>query len=480
MSDTVQIKELNTVWNRVICDDGIAQEISDAFTFFVPNYKFHPKFRARIWDGKIRLFNNRSRTLYCGLNSKIEEFCKDRGYEIEYLDDFSPNEYSLIEGDKFIKSLNTPLDQRDFQTKTFVDAVRQGRGLILSPTGSGKSALIYFLLRYYNKKTLIVVSQTDHIHQMASNFAKYGYELDVHKIHAGQEKYSDEFVTISTWQSIYKMDEDWFSQFDIFVGDEAHKFKAKMLTGIMENTGLIEHKFGFTGSLDGTLTNSMVLEGLFGSIIVSGTTAEMIDQGYLSPLKIKCIVLKYPDDQRKEVSKLDYQQELEWLFANKRRNTFIKNLALSLKGNTLVLFRYVDKHGIPLYNSIKDEADCPVYYVSGKVPGEEREQIRSIVNEHEKSITVASLGTFSEGVDIPHLHNTIAASPSKGVIRIKQSIGRGLRTADSKEQHTYFDIADDLIWKNRKNFTIRHFQERVLLYNKEEFEYKIYPVNFKG
>lgn len=487
MSDKIQIRNVDNVYNQAICEPSIAHELQDYLTFMVPGYKFTPKYRAGLWDGKIRLLNLRNNHFYTGLNSKVAQFAKDRDYEIEYISDFSQTEFSVAEAEKFIKTLNIPLEVRDYQLHTFIQCVRQNRALVLSPTASGKSLVIYLLTRYYwsiRKPTLIIVPTTSLVHQMKTDFESYGatpLTCGIHKIFGGQDKCPAGYdVVVSTWQSIYKADKGWFDNFGLIIVDEAHLAQAKCLTGIMEKTPTIPYKFGFTGTLDGSLCNEMVLEGLFGPIVKLTTTSELMDQGHLSQLRIKCIVLKYNDEQRKEVSKLDYQKELEWLFANQRRNNFIKNLALSLNGNTLLLFRYVDKHGIPLYNNIKAEAKCPVYYIAGSVEGEAREEIRKIVDTHDRSIIVASAGVFSTGINIVHLHNIIAAAPSKSRIRVLQSIGRGLRVSDKKEQCTLFDISDDLTWKNRKNFTIRHFQERIQIYNKESFEYKLYSVNLKG
>ena len=209
------------------------------------------------------------------------------------------------------------------------------------------------------------------------------------------------------------------------------------------------------------------------------TTAELIDQKHLSAFIIKCIVLKYPDEDRKLMKSLDYQGEMDWLVRNEARNRFIKNLTLSLKGNTLLLFQYVDNHGKVLYDMLKDEG-LPVHFVHGGVDGEDREEIRRIVEQSPSSIIVASYGTFSTGVNIRNLHNVIFASPSKSKIRNLQSIGRGLRKSDKKEIATLYDISDDLTWKNRKNFTIMHFVVRMAVYNEEKFDYKIYPVNLKA
>jgi superfamily II DNA or RNA helicase len=323
------------------------------------------------------------------------------------------------------------------------------------------------------------VPTTSLVSQLASDFADYGFVSDrfVHRIFAGQDKQTDKPITISTWQSIYKLPKEYFQQFDLVIGDEAHLFKAKSLTSIMSKLDSCRYRFGFTGTLDGAQTNKLVLEGLFGPVRKVTTTAELIEQKHLSDFKIKAIVLSYPDELRKMIARMDYQQEIDYIVSLSPRNRFITNLALSLEGNTLLLFQFVDKHGKILYNMIKNETDKPVFFVHGGVDGEEREQIRSIVEKEKSSIIVASYGTFSTGVNIRNLHNVIFASPSKSRIRNLQSIGRGLRKSETKTESVLYDIADDLTWKSNKNFTILHFMERIKIYNEEKFEYKLYNVN---
>jgi superfamily II DNA or RNA helicase len=229
--------------------------------------------------------------------------------------------------------------------------------------------------------------------------------------------------------------------------------------------------------LDGTQTHRLVLEGLFGPVRKVISTKELIDKKHLAEFNIKAIVLSYPDDIRKMIIRsANYQAELDYLVACEARNKFIKNLALSLEGNTLVLYQYVEKHGVVLEKMLKDN-NRPVYFVSGSVDGEEREHIRKVVENESNAIIVASFGTFSTGVNIKNLHNIIFTSPSKSRIRNLQSIGRGLRKSDTKTAATLYDIADDFSWKSKKNFTLLHFMERVKVYNEEKFKYKIYKVS---
>jgi len=477
--EKIQIEKVDETYNKIHCDPSIAFELNDYFTFDVPGAKFMPAFRNKFWDGKIRMFQVMSGYLYAGLNKYVEEFCKSRGYELEYLSDFTPSEFSVKEARDFVSTIKSKFEPREYQLEAFVHAVRERRSLLLSPTASGKSFIIYLITRYYNARTLIIVPTTSLVSQLASDFADYGFVSDryVHRIFAGQDKQTDKPITISTWQSIYKLPKEYFEQFDVVIGDEAHLFKAKSLTSILTKLSSCKYRFGFTGTLDGTQTHKLVLEGLFGPVRKVTTTSELIEQKHLAEFTIKAIVLSYPDEVKKLVSKMDYQAEMDYLVRNEDRNRFIRNLALSLNGNTLLLFQYVEKHGKELFAALKSEAgDRSVYYVSGEIDGEEREEIRRIVETEQNAIIVASYGTFSTGVNIRNLHNVIFSSPSKSKVRNLQSIGRGLRKSDTKDSATLYDIADDMTWKQKRNFTLLHFIERIKIYNEEKFNYKIYKV----
>ena len=465
------------------CEAGQAQELAELFTFEAKGAKYHPLVRNRVWDGKIRLFNPRTRLLYRGLSGLLHEYCKREQYEYDPEACCVHTEYSLKEFRDWVPKLKLPYEVRDYQEETVVHCVRNGRALFVSPTGSGKSLMIYMLLRHYAKKTLIIIDSIGLLKQMTNDFKKYGFDTDrfLHPIFAKQEKQSSKPVFITTWQSAVKQPKEWFDQFEVVIGDEAHTYDAKSCKTIMENLTKANYRFGFTGTLDPTdcKTSQMVLEGLFGPYKKIVSTKELQEQGYLAPLEIKSLVLHYPPEVRKQQKGATYEEEISFLFAHAGRNRFIKNLALSLKGNTLLLFRRIETHGVPLFDMIKAEASVPTYYVSGKVEGDDREAIRQIVNTHETSITVASVGTFAKGIDIPKLHNIIFASPSKAYNQTLQAIGRGLRPDDSKYKATLFDIADDLSWKTWKNYTLKHHAERIKMYVMENFDYKLYPVELK-
>ena len=491
MDSKIVIKNVNEVYVRVQCSEGVGYELREHFTFHVPGYQFTPQYKARLWDGKIRLFDTRTKQVYRGLVPEIAKFCEEREYEWEYENEDYDEEFSLQEAKEFVEEIKPKHAPRDYQLDAFVHAIRTRRSLLLSPTASGKSLIIYLLARFLQhkglKKGLIIVPTVSLVEQLTSDFKDYsetnGWNVsdNIHKIYQGQDKNSDKFLTISTWQSIYQMPPLLFAQFDFVIGDEAHQFKAKSLIDIM--TGLINAKYriGTTGTLDGTKTHKLVLEGLFGTVRKVITTKELMDAKHLAEFQIKCLLLRHPEAVCQASKNFTYQQEIEYLVLNESRNRTISNLAVSLNGNTLVLYQYVDKHGRILLDLIKRKVaeGRKVFFVSGDTDVGIREDIRKIVEQETDAIIVASFGTFSTGINIRNLHNIIFASPSKSRIRNLQSIGRGLRKSDTKESAVLFDIADDMRYKKRENYTLKHFAERIRMYGDEKFKFKIYKIQLK-
>lgn len=488
--DTLLIDKKNEVFMTVQTEPGLAQELSDYFTFFVPGYRFMPAFKNKMWDGKIRLFNLKNKTLYVGLIDHVIKFAKDRDYKIEYKSyPKNLNKYKKDDFERFTQSLNLTHTPRDYQIDAFLYAINHERCLLLSPTASGKSFIIYLILRYYqqklsNFKALIIVPTTSLVAQMASDFndyAKNDYwnssEM-IHAIFAGRDKISNKPIYISTWQSLYKLPMNYYSDFDLVLGDEAHQFKARSLQQIMENTVKTKYRFGTTGTLDGTQTHQLMLEGLFGKTYKVISTKELIDKKTLSSFQIKALVIQYSEEIRKTLKNISYREEIEYLINNEFRNKFIRNLAVSLNSNTLVLFQMVEKHGKIIYDLIQEKVneERKVFFVHGGTDTETRESIRHISEQEKNAIIVASYGTFSTGINITNLHNIIFASPSKSRIRNLQSIGRGLRKNKTKKIATLYDIADDLSYKTHKNYTLSHFIERIKIYNEEQFNYKIITI----
>lgn len=498
--EVIHVSKVNEAFIKLHAERHILQEISDFFTFYVPGHQFVPAYRNRLWDGKIRLLDLRDNNIYYGLLPYIHYFGEERGYDVKYI---NPKPVDFVnftdeEATAFINSLNihsagNPITVRDYQKTAFIHAICNKRAILLSPTASGKSLIIYLILRQllskYCTKGLIIVPTVQLVNQLTSDFADYSSEIEwsvtenVHKIYDGRERNTNLPITISTWQSLYKMPKEYFHQFDFVLGDETHLYQAKSIQYIMQSLINARYRIGLTGTLDGTKTHKTVLEGTFGKVHKVITTKELIDSNQLAQFDIKCLILKHDEDICKSMISKTYHEEIEYLIKNFARNKFIKNLALSLKGNTLLLYQYVDKHGKMLYDMISTASnigDRKVFFIHGKVEAEAREDVRRIINTENNAIVIASFGTTSTGVNMVNLHNVIFGSPSKSRIRNLQSIGRGLRKGVSKESAVLYDIADDLRYGKHINHTLKHFIERTKIYNEEKFMYKLYKIGLKN
>ena len=357
--ETISVRKLTHSNLHIDCDYSIAAELKEFFSFYVPGYRYMPAFKRRVWDGKIRLFDSNSGELPAGLYHHFLRLCKSRDYKVDLVktryglpDDFDKIDPREIYN--YSKELNLPWELRDYQFAGISHALKYKRAILLSPTGSGKSLIIYMLCDYLKGRKLIIVPTTSLVFQLDKDFESYytNNTYSTHLIMAGQDKNADSDIFISTWQSIYKQPKKWFDQFDVVIGDEAHLFKANSLTKIMTKLEDCDYRYGFTGTLDGTQTHRLVLEGLFGPVMKATSTKELIDTDRIADLRIKALVLKYPENVRKMMAKQKYDIEMKFIASWEPRNNFIKNLAISRKGNTLLLFQFVEKHGRVLYDMI--------------------------------------------------------------------------------------------------------------------------------
>jgi superfamily II DNA or RNA helicase len=464
------IDKKNEVYLKIEADADIRRELGEFFTFEVPGYKFMPQYRNRVWDGKIRLFSYATGQIYAGLYPYILDWCRNN--DVHVVDGTKIKETVVDDNklDNLIKALKLPFEVRDYQREAFKYSVQKDRCLLVSPTASGKSLIVYLMLIFNllrlkdtkQDKILIIVPTTSLVEQLFKDFKDYGYnsERNVHKIYSGHEKETNKRVIISTWQSVYNLPKKWFEQYGMIIGDEAHLFKALSLTKLMTKLEKCKYRIGLTGTLDGTKTHKLVLEGLFGTVNKVVSTSELQKKKQLADLKIMCLVLQHDKNARNFLKDKTYQEEMDYLVSNEKRNKYIRNLCLSLQGN-----------------SLEDKAqDRKVFYVHGGVEADVREDIRAITEKSDNAIIIASYGVFSTGINIRNLHNIIFSSPSKSRIRNLQSIGRGLRLKDDNSSATLYDIADDISHNGKENYTLQHFKQRINIYNEEDFEYEIHNV----
>lgn len=486
MCDVV-IQKKNEVYLKLQAEPHVLYELAGYFTFDVPGAKFSPAYKRGGWNGKIQLLSTVTGEIYCGLLDRVIAKIKNHGFTYEFKDSKyygSPFEYDeniTLEG---VKGLMTTLakgkfEPYDYQIRAVYECLRYNRKTIVSPTSSGKTFQIYSVCRYYlakKKKILIIFPTTTLIHQTYKDWEDFGFASHqyCHLIYAGQSKDSDAPIFFSTWQSLTEQPKSFFEQFDVVIIDEVHKSASKSLIDIMKKCHNVKYRFGFTGTLtnndDSKAPNELTITGLFGPAYATVNTKELIEKGRASKLDIHCLVLKH-----KKQNFGTYEDEIQYLITHDKRNKYIRNLSVSLKGNTLLMFSRVETHGEVLYNLIKDKVgkDRKVFFIHGGVDGKDRESIREIVERENNAIIVASYNTMSTGVSIKKLNNIIFGFPSKGKIRVLQTIGRGLRKAAGKDKAVLYDIADDC----GNNYTLNHFAERIKLYNEEGFDYEIFNLD---
>ena len=504
MTETVYIHSYNASNIKIDADMFIYQSLHDHFAYKHPNARFIPSVKNKIWDGIIRLFNIRSRTLPLGLIPRLQKFLDDVGAEADfsgYTNKSGDDTVTYEQIKEFADSLNIHSDGKkiephDYQLTAVYEAIKRGRMVAIAPTSAGKSLILYIYLQWFMRnpemKMLLIVPSVALVHQMFGDFKDYSsnYELNpedyCHLIMGGKAKQSDKPLTISTWQSLQglakdKTSQDYFEQWDLVAVDEVHSAKGTQLTNILGLCVNAYTRLGVTGTLDGSEIMEIGLEGIFGPIYKVITTKELMDRGAVAQIDIKCLMLTYPDEIKKQCTKLTYQEEVNYIVTNQERLKFVAKLATSLKGNTLILINFVGNHGDPLHEAIKAIAgDRKVFFIHGGVNGEERNDMKAIIEKEDDAIIVGSYGVLSTGVSIKRLHNVIFASPSKSQIRVLQSLGRGLRLGKDKSHCTLYDIGDDLSHKKHKNYTLLHAIERIKMYSSQQFNYKLIRIQMKG
>lgn len=541
----VTITKVSDTHIKVDAERTVLRELWDHFSYEHPNAAFIPAVKIGKWDGRIRLMDLRSGKMLLGLHKLIAEYCQSQGYHVTYHDSIdAETPFSVEEFKRMVTSLKLsatndgirePISPHDFQERGIIHAIQVHRTLLLSATASGKSLMLYILMRYYLAKTkgkiLIIVPNTALVRQLHDDFLDYAFnvsfdvEAHCHMIYDGGEKHTNKRVVISTWQALavkerlpkeiveemkteygektakklvkdwnkqapYILPDEYFTEFNTVFGDECHLFSSEDPSGggelqeIMSKLVNAQYRVGTTGTLKDAKVHHMVLEGIFGKVYEVISTRDMIDQKKAAELTIKCLQLQYPESERRFMKKKVYQDEMEFLLAHKNRNRFIRNLALSLSGNTLVLFERVEKHGSILNEMILEKiADGrKLFYVHGKTPTDDRNEVRRITEGETNAIIVASYGTFSTGINIRNIDNIIFASPTKAKVRVLQSIGRGLRLSKRKSKVTLFDISDDFSSASKtgsvtwSNYSLQHFTERMNFYNAERHPYKLYKI----
>lgn len=494
------IKKFNESTLMIESSNRIREELSNYFSAYVENYKFMPKYKSGFWNGKIYFFDARTGQLPIGLLYKLQEFCNKGDYK--YQQDFvieQSLDYSAF--NEFVKSLDIPIEPRDYQLQATYDVITKKHINISSSTSSGKSLILYLICRWMlnNKlKTLLIVPNTQLVEQIFTDFYSYGWnevEDKVCLIYAGKQRLINRMIVISTWQSLYTAkDIELLKSYDCLCIDEMHSAssQAKAITTLAKNCVNASYRIGLSGSFPSEGTSDWYsVVGVSGKINVYSTYSSLQEAGFIVGFKILTTKLLYPiqtrmkayestkdikdDDKSKETKR--YAMESEFVSNLQSRNKFIMRLCNFLVGNTLLLFKNKATHGIPLYNLLKQNIkNKTVLYIDGDIDIKERVRIQHRIEMESNVILVASLGTTSVGISIKNLHNLILASGTKSKVKTIQSIGRLLRLHPTKDIVKIYDIVDDLSFKDVKNkiyftnYSMKHHKERMKIYKENNFD----------
>ena len=375
----------------------------------------------------------------------------------------------IKEEKNFEEKLNN-LKMRNYQFEAFNYALNNEKCLIVSPTGSGKSLIIGNLIEHFKDlRGAIIVPNINLVEQFYNDLISYGVNVENISKLGGKNKLSKSRIYISTWQSADKLE---FKDFDFIICDEVHKFSSENLTKKIRSGINAKYKIGFTGTLPSDKTLKMRLIGTFGKQFKTITTDKMINAGIGSPIEIKCLKQKYPYNAEFNGNYLDLLKNVVF---NNKRNNFICNLVNRIiqdknHGTVLILHTLIE-HGKELFEGIKYDNK---FLINGEVSGDERERIRQIADK-ENTVIVANYAILSTGVNMRNIKHIIFASPLKSEISIIQSIGRGIRVFENKNDCKVYDIVD--IFDDCKIF-YRGFLQRKKIYSSALFEYKEIDVNF--
>ena len=433
MADIILDQE-NHAHIRVWTTEAIERELSDEFSFEVPGFDFMKK-KNRHWDGRIKLFNRITKLIYAGLAPRIMEWATLQGYTIESKIPRTTAEWTDTQTLSLFASHPTPPDLsiRDYQQDAITYGMHHQRCVLISPTASGKSLILYYLARarVAHGPVLVVVPTISLVSQMVEDWRGYGWDnVDqfVHRITGGVTKQTDKPIVVTTWQSVFKLPEDWFTRYRSILGDECHLYKATSLVGIMEKLPQCKFRVGVTGTLSEMKSNRLMVEGVFGVPYQVARTAELQQRGHLTPISVQGHFLQYDATDRwhfrEHVSA--YAEELDFVVQHPGRMAWMVDFVNRLPGNVLVLYQFVEKHGIPLYREIKAKVgnSRPIYFVSGDVSADSRERVRALL-EHEEHVIL----TFPAG-DI-RCTPTEAVALSNGLSVAAQDITPDTDVSDS-------------------------------------------------
>lgn len=399
--------------------------------------------------------NNKGVIIPLGSICYIPELIQEPQLQESYINEYSEKILKLIQ-------IFQPFELYEFQKKAIIGALLHKHHFIKACTGSGKSAIISVLIKILtsmNLKGLLLVPNISLVNQFNNDLNDY--KIDIERRLIGgiyREKKLDKSLTISTWQSASKFKE-LLKEVDFIIVDEGHTVQGSEVYDIVEKCVNAKYKIGLSGTVPLMPEAEMSLICSFGRPYTYVSARDLINSKLGTEIQINHLKLQYPKEFKEKLKENDnYSKQLKMLLEFKPRTNFLVNLTYSLKGNTVILFDRI-AYGLDLFYGILRKKEiqfdsnsaykdyflqnyCNVFFVNGLIEGNQREQIRKVMDIKENAIIVANMKILSTGINIRNLHNIIFGTPIKSYITVTQSLGRLIRLHNSKDISNVFDIDD--------------------------------------
>lgn len=480
----LKIKKINNVDCQLFTNHPtIKDDVCSFMTLYAKNYKFMPKFKTGLWDGKIR-FVDKAGIFKIGLLSRVYNFIKNyENLDIDIDDELVSNETDFEDSfneatSSFLVDHITP---RDYQLEGALKAIKFKRGILEHATSAGKSLIIalvsmYLLLNKKCKKVMVLVPSTGLVEQMFNDFISYGINESYLGKFYEKEKNIDRQIVISTWQSMHPH-KDLILDFDCIFFDEAHMQKANVVRTVGENASNATYRIGLTGTIDLYKADRYLIESVIGPVIHTVTPQHLITNNYASDVFVKIFFINHLEKNIDHLEGLPFQDEKEWIENYLPRNKIIKTIVQKhheKDQNILILFDHLE-HGELIKQELEslEKTGSKIFLVTGSTPAKEREKIRKFANENKKVVIIGTYGVFSTGVSINRLHGVIFAIAGKSLVRVMQSVGRGMRLHDEKNGVRVYDICDSF------KYSEDHLKERLNIYDKAGYKVDIKEIDIK-
>ena len=336
----------------------LRMRLMEDLSVFVDGYKFSPKFRAGVWDGKkyyFKMQKDMSMQIPKGLvGTVLKRFSAN--ISEQYVPLKQPPTVTEQEIFDHAKLVGLPFEPYDYQINAVLHSFNQPRSILVAATGAGKSLIIYLIMTFHarqKRRGLLIVPNVGLAEQMQSDFLSYGMtpedlEKHFHTIYAGKEKNFNKLMTTTTWQSAILMNSYDFNALDYVLVDEAHLATGDSLQKLLATSKNCLWKIGLTGTLPKTYEGRFTLAATLGKSDKIITPQGLIERGLATPVTIVTVYFNYLLSDKAKVKRLkNYQKEVKFIEEHFERNRYIARMVIQATakyGNSLVMYNSIS-HG---------------------------------------------------------------------------------------------------------------------------------------